>query len=224
MDPPRRRSWYSNFQGEDKTCFEQTLSTLGLNEDRESSVNYNAWRFPLCVLKVWGHSPWATLDGSLAVAPPDLELSEMWKHTAPSGLLSRGGRRHDLVEPNQHLEVTVPVSPEWSRALGPQDATPSLFLQIVPFVWLSEFLYFMSIKWKCGPLPERPLDESERGEWKSWLKAQHSANKDHGIWSHHFMGNRWGNSENSDRLYFWGAPKSLQMVTAAMKFKDTCSL
>ena len=23
---------------------------------------------------------------------------------------------------------------------------------------------------------------------------------------------------------FWGAPKSLQMVTAAMKFKDTCSL
>ena len=32
---------------------------------------------------------------------------------------------------------------------------------------------------------------------KSWLKAQHSENKDHGIWSHHFMGNRWGNSENS---------------------------
>ena len=23
---------------------------------------------------------------------------------------------------------------------------------------------------------------------------------------------------------FWGAPKSLQMVTAAMKLKDTCSL
>ena len=23
---------------------------------------------------------------------------------------------------------------------------------------------------------------------------------------------------------FWGAPKSLQMVTAAMKWKDTCSL
>src|SRR5574341_1705607 len=31
---------------------------------------------------------------------------------------------------------------------------------------------------------------------KSWLKAQHSKNKDHGIWSHHFMGNRWGNSGN----------------------------
>ena len=26
-----------------------------------------------------------------------------------------------------------------------------------------------------------------------------------GIWSHHFMGNRWGNSGNSDRLYFGGS-------------------
>ena len=39
---------------------------------------------------------------------------------------------------------------------------------------------------------------------KSWLKAQHSENKDHGIRSHHFMGNRWGNSGNSVRLYFLG--------------------
>ena len=58
-------------------------------------------------------------------------------------------------------------------------------------------------------------EESE----KVWLKAQHSENKNHGIQSHHFMGNRWGNSGNSVRLYF-GAPKSLQMVTAAMKLKD----
>ena len=28
------------------------------------------------------------------------------------------------------------------------------------------------------------------------LKAQHSENEDHGIWSHHFMANRWGNSED----------------------------
>ena len=32
---------------------------------------------------------------------------------------------------------------------------------------------------------------------KNWLKAQHSENEDHGIWSHHFMANRWGNSGNS---------------------------
>ena len=45
-----------------------------------------------------------------------------------------------------------------------------------------------------------------KGEWKSWLKAQHSENEDHGIWSHHFMGNRWGNRGNSVRLLFWRAP------------------
>ena len=37
------------------------------------------------------------------------------------------------------------------------------------------------------------------------------------------MANRWVNNRNSERL-FLGAPKSLQMVTAAMKLKDTCSL
>ena len=47
--------------------------------------------------------------------------------------------------------------------------------------------------------------------------------RSHGIRSHHFMGNRWGNSGNSVRLFFW-APKSLQMVTAAMKLKDANSL
>ena len=52
---------------------------------------------------------------------------------------------------------------------------------------------------------------------------QHSKNKDHGIQSHHFMANRWGNNGNSDR-HLGGAPKSLQMVTAAMKLKDACSL
>ena len=30
-------------------------------------------------------------------------------------------------------------------------------------------------------------------------------NEDHGIWSHHFMGNRWGNSGNSVRLFFLGS-------------------
>ena len=38
---------------------------------------------------------------------------------------------------------------------------------------------------------------------KSWPIAQHSENEDHGIWSHHFMGNRWANSGN----LFFGAPK-----------------
>ena len=48
---------------------------------------------------------------------------------------------------------------------------------------------------------KKPLGESEREEWKSRLKAQHSENEDHGIRSYHFIGNRWGNSGNSVRLY-----------------------
>ena len=61
-------------------------------------------------------------------------------------------------------------------------------------------------------------------EWKSWLKTQHSKHKDHGIRSHHFMANRlWKKWKQWQTLYFW-APKSLQMVTVAMKLKDICSL
>ena len=36
---------------------------------------------------------------------------------------------------------------------------------------------------------------------KAGLKLNIQKNKDHGIRSHHFMANRWG---NSDRLYFLG--------------------
>ena len=43
------------------------------------------------------------------------------------------------------------------------------------------------------------------------------------IRSHHFMANRWRNNGNSKRP-FSGAQKSLQMVSAAMKLKDTYSL
>ena len=41
---------------------------------------------------------------------------------------------------------------------------------------------------------------------------------------HHFMANRWGNSGNSWQTLFFWAPKSLQMVTVAMKLNDACSL
>ena len=41
--------------------------------------------------------------------------------------------------------------------------------------------------------------------------------------SNHFMANKWGNKGNSDRLFSW-APKSLQLVTEAIKLKDACSL
>ena len=39
-------------------------------------------------------------------------------------------------------------------------------------------------------------EDSEKTGLKQYLK-----NEDHNIWSHHFMANRWG---NSDKLYFGG--------------------
>ena len=60
------------------------------------------------------------------------------------------------------------------------------------------------------------LMEESKEEWKSLLmkmKEQsekfglkwHSDKEDHGIWSHHFMANSWGNSgNNGERLYFLG--------------------
>ena len=77
--------------------------------------------------------------------------------------------------------------------------------------------------WQEWTGTKEPLDESERGQRKSWLKTQHSKNEDHGIWSNHFMANTWGNNGNWQTLFSW-APKSLQMVTIAMKLKDACSL
>ena len=89
----------------------------------------------------------------------------------------------------------------------------------------ARILKWFAIPFSSGPHSVRkwrgtkkPLDESKRGEWKSWLKAQHSENEDHGIWSQHFMGNRWGNSGKCQTL-FLGAPKSLPMMIVAMKIK-----
>ena len=47
----------------------------------------------------------------------------------------------------------------------------------------------------------RMQEESE----KAGLKLNIQKTEDHGIWSHQFMVNRWGNSGNSVRLYFLGS-------------------
>ena len=52
------------------------------------------------------------------------------------------------------------------------------------------------------------MAESEK-ELKSLLmkvkkQSEHSKNEDHGIQSHHFMTDRWGNNGSSDRFYFLG--------------------
>ena len=60
------------------------------------------------------------------------------------------------------------------------------------------------------------LMEVKEESGKAVLKFNIQKNEDHGIQSHHFVANRWGKNGNSERLFSW-APKSLWMVTAAMK-------
>ena len=63
-------------------------------------------------------------------------------------------------------------------------------------------------------------EESE----KVGFKAQHSENEDHGLWSPQLHGKYMGKQWKQCQTLFWGAPKSLQMVIAAMKLKDAYSL
>ena len=65
------------------------------------------------------------------------------------------------------------------------------------------------------------LDESEREEWKSWLKIQHSENKDHGITSI----TSWeidGETVETVSDFIFGGSKIT--VIAAMKLKYGYSL
>ena len=70
--------------------------------------------------------------------------------------------------------------------------------------------------------PKEPLNEGEKGEWKSWLEIQHLNNEDHGIWPHHFMAIRRGKSGNSSRFYFTGFQNHCGWWQR--KLKDACSL
>ena len=64
-----------------------------------------------------------------------------------------------------------------------------------------------SLMAECEELKSFSIKVKEQSG-KSWLKPQHSENKDHGIRSHHFMANRWANNGNM-RDFILGAPNLL---------------
>ena len=71
---------------------------------------------------------------------------------------------------------------------------------------------------------KKPLDESERGEWKVGLKLNIQKTKimaSGPITSWEIDGET---VETVSDFIFLGAPKSLQIVVAAMKLKDAYSL
>ena len=70
---------------------------------------------------------------------------------------------------------------------------------------------------------KEPCDESERGEWKSCLKLKILETK---IMASGPISS-WqidGEKMETVRDFNFGVQKSLQIVTAAMKLKDACSL
>ena len=83
-------------------------------------------------------------------------------------------------------------------------------------------------KWRTKKL----LVESERGEWKSWLKKKKKkVGLKLNIQKTKIMSSgpitSWqidGETMETVKDFILGRPKSLQMLTATIKLKDTCSL
>ena len=82
-------------------------------------------------------------------------------------------------------------------------------MQMTPPLWQKAKLKSLLMKVK---------EESEKADLKL------SIQKTKIMASGPIMGNIWGNSGSSVRLYLFGAPESLQIVTVAMKLKDAYSL
>ena len=86
---------------------------------------------------------------------------------------------------------------------------------------ICRWYHFNGKKWRGT---KEPFGEGERGEWKIWLKIQHSKNKVHDIQFHHFMEKTEREKWKQCHILFYWPPKSLHMMTAVTKLKDTCSL
>ena len=66
---------------------------------------------------------------------------------------------------------------------------------------ICRWCHYNERKWRGT---KEPVGECERGEWKSWLKTTFKI-ENHGIWSHHFMANRWDTVETVTYFIFLGS-------------------
>ena len=94
----------------------------------------------------------------------------------------------------------------------PSEISITLDRQMTPCLWLT-----VKRNWRASWMWKRRVRKL------ALFKLSIQKNSSYGIQSQHFMANIWGNNGNSERIFSW-PPKSLQMVTAAMKLKDACSL
>ena len=68
-------------------------------------------------------------------------------------------------------------------------------------LWYADDTVLIAENWRGA---KEARDDSERLEWKGWLKIQHSKTKIMASGPITSMANRWGNNGNGDRHYFIG--------------------
>ena len=90
-------------------------------------------------------------------------------------------------------------------------------------IYADDIIIMAESKEKLKNLLVKVKEENEKADFKLNIQKMKI---DHGFWPHLlslqaiYMGKQWKQWQN---LFSW-APKSLQMVTAAMKLRDSCSL
>ena len=65
--------------------------------------------------------------------------------------------------------------------------------------YTDDTIFMAEIEEELKSLLMRVKEENEKAGLKLSIQK-----KNHGIWYHHFMANRWGKSGSSDRFYFLG--------------------
>ena len=131
--------------------------------------------FPhLFPIKWWDQMPWSSFSECWA-------LSQLFH--SPLSLSSRG-----FLVPLHEPEIKLPTSTGSSKKQESSRKTSISALLTMPkplTVWITKTVENSERDGNTKPpdLPlekwrrsKEPLDKSERGEWKSWLKAQHSEN------------------------------------------------
>ena len=90
----------------------------------------------------------------------------------------------------------------YARLDEAQAVTKIAWRNISNFRYADDTTLMAESKEELKSLLMKVKEESEKVGLR--LGIQKKKKKDHGIWSHHFIANRWGNNGNSERLYYLG--------------------
>ena len=149
------------------------------------------WLLPTCQVPMGGHA-----GGGSTLPPPSRPLP-LEAVSPPLGLRPLVT---DSTQPACGRPRTAQVRPAQPRCAPHSPGAPHITFTF-PFHALEKAMATHS-----SVLPWRIPGMGEPGGLPSMGSHRVGyCNQDHGIWSHHIMGNRRGNSGNNVRLYFWGS-------------------